>query len=47
MNLSEAERDLLATAKRGEGLLVAGTQRVHVRIEAAPYEIPYLAGGGQ
>jgi type IV secretory pathway VirB4 component len=47
MNLSEAERDLLATAKRGEGLLVAGTQRVHVRIEAAPYEMPYLVGGGQ
>jgi type IV secretory pathway VirB4 component len=47
MNLSEAERDLLATAKRGEGLLVAGTQRVHVKIEAAPYEMPYLVGGGQ
>ncbi|CEP67116.1 P-loop containing nucleoside triphosphate hydrolase [Moorella glycerini] len=47
MNLSEAEHDLLASAKRGEGLLVAGTQRVHVRIEAAPYEMPYLTGGGQ
>ncbi|WP_338832849.1 hypothetical protein MHLNE_15990 [Moorella humiferrea] len=47
MNLSEAEHDLLASAKRGEGLLVAGSQRVHVRIEAAPYEMPYLVGGGQ
>ncbi|APC08586.1 VirB4 family type IV secretion system protein [Neomoorella thermoacetica] len=47
MNLSEAEHDLLASAKRGEGLLVAGNQRVHVRIEAAPYEMPYLTGGGQ
>ncbi|GEA16347.1 hypothetical protein E308F_25930 [Moorella sp. E308F] len=47
MNLSEAEHDLLASAKRGEGLLVAGTQRVQVRIEAAPYEMPYLTGGGQ
>ncbi|MGB9661782.1 MAG: VirB4 family type IV secretion system protein [Moorellaceae bacterium] len=47
MRLSEAERDLLATARRGEGLLVAGTRRVHVRIEAAPYEMPYLVGGGQ
>lgn len=47
MNLSEAEHDLLASAKRGEGLLVAGTQRVQVRVEAAPYEMPYLTGGGQ
>ncbi|MDN5347391.1 MAG: hypothetical protein PWP65_955 [Clostridia bacterium] len=46
MNLSEAERELLATAKRGEGLLVAGTQRVHIRIEAAAHELPLLAGGG-
>ncbi|QGP94111.1 AAA-like domain protein (plasmid) [Neomoorella glycerini] len=47
MNLSEAEHDLLASAKRGEGLLVAGNHRVHVRVEAAPYEMPYLTGGGQ
>lgn len=46
MNLSEAEHDLLATAKRGEGLLVAGSQRIHVKIEAAPYEMQYLTGGG-
>lgn len=47
MNLSEAEVELLATAKRGEGLLVAGTQRIKVQIEAAPYELPYLTGGGK
>jgi len=46
LNLSEAEHDLLATAKRGEGLLVAGSQRIHVKIEAAPYEMQYLTGGG-
>ncbi|TYP56840.1 VirB4 family type IV secretion system protein [Thermosediminibacter litoriperuensis] len=46
MNLSEAEHDLLATAKRGEGLLVAGSQRIHLKIEAAPYELQYLTGGG-
>ena len=46
MNLSEAEHDLLANAKRGEGLFVAGTQRIHIKIEAAPYEMQYLTGGG-
>ncbi|HBT48677.1 MAG: VirB4 components-like protein [Caldanaerobacter subterraneus] len=46
MNLSEAEHDLLANAKRGEGLFVAGTQRIHIKIEAAPYELQYLTGGG-
>ena len=46
MNLTEAEADLLQTAKRGEGLLVAGNQRIHVKIESAPYEAPYLVGGG-
>ncbi|MTI85630.1 MAG: DUF87 domain-containing protein [Firmicutes bacterium] len=46
MNLSEAEQELLFSAKRGEGLLVAGAQRIQARIEAAPYELPLLAGGG-
>jgi len=38
MRLSEAEVDLLAGAKRGEGLLLAGNRRVKVRIEASSYE---------
>jgi len=42
LSLSEAEKDLLSRAKRGEGLLVAGNQRVHVFIEAAPHEMPLL-----
>ncbi|EGD49966.1 type IV secretory pathway VirB4 components-like protein [Thermoanaerobacter ethanolicus JW 200] len=46
MNLSEAEHDLLANAKRGEGLFVAGTQRIHIKIEAAHHEMQYLTGGG-
>lgn len=46
MELTEAEQELLQSAKRGEGLLVAGSQRVHIRIESAPYEAPYLVGGG-
>lgn len=46
MNLSEAERELLATAKRGEGLLVAGTQRVRVRVETAPHEFELFGAAG-
>lgn len=46
MKLTEAEQELLASAKRGEGLLVAGSQRIHIRIESAPHEAPYLVGGG-
>jgi hypothetical protein len=39
LSLSEAEQNLLANAKRGEALLVAGNQRVRVFIEAAPHEL--------
>jgi hypothetical protein len=46
MNLTEAEAELLQSAKRGEGLLVAGNQRIHIKIESAPYESSYLVGGG-
>lgn len=46
MNLTEAEAELLQSAKRGEGLLVAGNQRIHIKVEAAPYETGYLTGGG-
>ncbi|MBO8129282.1 MAG: ATP-binding protein [Peptococcaceae bacterium] len=46
MHLSEAEQELLTRAKRGEALLVAGSQRINVRIEAAPFEKPLLTGGG-
>jgi len=46
MHLSEAEQELLTKAKRGEGLLVAGSQRIKLQVESAPYEEPYLQGGG-
>ena len=42
LNLSDAERDLLASARRGEGLLIAGNQRVRMSFEAAPHELPIL-----
>lgn len=38
LKLSDAEADLLQGAKRGEGLLLAGNQRLKLTIEAAPYE---------
>jgi len=44
LRLSEAECDLLAGAKRGEGLLLAGSQHVRVRIEAAAHEAEIIAG---
>lgn len=39
MKLSEAEVDLLAGAKIGHGLLLAGNNRVHTRIEASAHEL--------
>lgn len=42
LNLSEAERDLLAGAQRGHGLLIAGNQRVRMRVEAAPHELAII-----
>ncbi len=44
LRLTEAECDLLASAKRGEGLLLSGNQHVRVRIEAAPHEAEIIAG---
>lgn len=42
LSLSDAERDLLATARRGEGLLIAGNQRVRMQVEAASHELPLV-----
>lgn len=46
MRLSEAEQDLLSTAERGEGLLVAGNQRIQMNVEASPYEIALFGNAG-
>ena len=43
LRLTEAECDLLSSAKRGEGLLLAGNQRVRVRVEASAYEAEIIA----
>ena len=45
LQLSEAEHSLLSTAKRGEGLLVAGNQHVRLHVEASPYEHEIITGG--
>lgn len=46
MRLSEAEQDLLAAAERGEGLLVAGNQRIRMHVEASPHEIALFGSAG-
>lgn len=43
MHLSEAEQEMLAQGKRAEALLVAGSKRVHVKVELAAHE-PDLFG---
>lgn len=47
MKLSEAETELLLDLPRGEGLLVAGRQKIHMKVEAAEHELPFLVGGGR
>lgn len=42
LRLSDAETDLLSQANRGEGLLVAGNERVHINIEGASHEIELI-----
>jgi hypothetical protein len=46
MRLSEAEQDLLSTAERGEGLLVAGNQRIRMNVEASQHEIALFGSAG-
>ena len=43
MHLSEAEQEMLAQGKRAEVLLVAGSKRVHAKVELAAHE-PDLFG---
>ncbi len=43
--LSEAEQDRLRTARRGEGLLIAGNHRAWVVIDTAPHETALMYGG--
>jgi DNA helicase HerA-like ATPase len=43
-NLSEAEQERLATARVGEGLLIAGNHRTWVTVDTAPHEAVLMYG---
>jgi len=45
-SLSDAEQDKLTNAHVGEGLLIAGNQRVWIRIDTAPHETALIYGRG-
>lgn len=46
MNLTEAEIELLAKKSRGQGLLIAGSQRIQVGIELSDNELRLFGKGG-
>lgn len=46
MNLTEAEQEMLLKKKRGHGLLVAGSKRLHAIIEIADFELELFGKGG-
>lgn len=46
MKLTEAEQEMLAKKKRGHGLLVAGSKRVHAKIELFDHELELFGKGG-
>ncbi len=46
MHLTEAEQELLAKKARGEGLLIAGSKRIHGIVELAEHEIEAFGKGG-
>ncbi len=48
MDLTEAEQELLAKKKRGHGLLIAGSKRIHAKVEIADFEhVIFGKGGGK
>lgn len=46
MNLTEAEQEMLAKKKRGHGLLIAGSKRLHGIVELAEHEAKLFGKGG-
>lgn len=46
MNLTEAEQEMLAKKKRGHGLLIAGSKRLHAKVELADHELELFGKGG-
>lgn len=46
MDLTEAEQEMLAKKKRGHGLLIAGSKRIHAKVELADFELKLFGEGG-
>lgn len=46
MDLTEAEQEMLAKKKRGHGLLIAGSKRIHAKVELAEHEVELFGKGG-
>jgi hypothetical protein len=46
MDLTEAEQEMLAKKKRGHGLLIAGSKRLHAIVELADHEYALFGKGG-
>lgn len=46
MGLTEAEQEMLAKKKRGHGLLVAGSKRLHAVIQLSDHELELFGKGG-
>ncbi len=45
-DLTEAEVEMLSKKKRGEGLLIAGSRRLHAKIEISDFELELFGAGG-
>ena len=45
-DLTEGEEDMIAKKKRGHGLLIAGSTRLHAITEVADFEFEYMGEGG-
>lgn len=46
MSLTEAEQEMLAKKKRGHGLLVAGSKRLHAVVQLSDHELELFGQGG-
>lgn len=46
MSLTEAEQEMIAKKERGHGLLIAGSKRLHAKIEIKEHELQLFGQGG-
>lgn len=46
MKLTEAEQEMLVKKQRGHGLLIAGSKRIHAKVELADFELETFGKGG-